>query len=48
MEDWDGFGDPWGGLGWVGVPSGRSGMGLVTFKKVRDWSGDSRIDQGGV
>ena len=45
-EVWDGLGDRWGGprrvegkmgvLGWVGGPSGRSGMGRGTLREVQD------------
>ena len=37
----DGSGDHWGGPGWVGGKSGRSGTGLGTLEEVRDWSSDT-------
>ena len=42
----DRSGDPWGGPGRVGGPSGRSWTGRGTLEEIRDGSGDPRETRG--
>ena len=46
VEVWEGQRDPWGGWGWVGGLSGRSGTGRGTREEVKYGSGDPPIGLG--